>query len=104
MVPADWVAGFFMLFRSGVFERLGGFDERYFLYYEDVELCSRARLAGSKIVWMPGVKVVHDARRHSHRDAKFLYWHLRSIARFFASPVYRAARRLEAAPADQSRL
>jgi hypothetical protein len=53
---------------------------------------------------MPGVKVVHDARRHSHRDAKFLFWHLRSIARFFASPVYRAARRLEAAPADQSRL
>lgn len=104
VVYPDWVAGFFMLFRSNVFRELGGFDERYFLYYEDMDLCSRIRLAGLKIAWVPGVKVVHDARRHSHSDARYLLWHLRSITRFFASPVYRAARRLQPGPSDQSRL
>jgi GT2 family glycosyltransferase len=92
LVPVDWLAGFFMLCRSTVFNDLGGFDERYFLYYEDADLCTRARLAGWKNIWVPGVRVVHDARRRSRRNPKFLLWHLRSIARFFASPAYRAAR------------
>jgi GT2 family glycosyltransferase len=98
-VYPDWVSGFFMLCRSSAFRELGGFDERYFLYYEDIDLCTRARLAGWKNAWLPGVTVVHDARRRSHRDAKYLLWHLRSIARFFASPVYRAARKLASVPA-----
>ncbi len=100
LVHPDWVAGFFMLFRSSVFRELGGFDERYFLYYEDIDICSRLRLAGWRIAWLPDVKVVHDARRRSHRDLKHLLWHLQSIARFFNSPVYRAARRLEPAAPD----
>jgi N-acetylglucosaminyl-diphospho-decaprenol L-rhamnosyltransferase len=104
VVHSDWVSGFFMLCRSSAFRELGGFDERYFLYYEDIDLCTRARLAGWKNAWLPGVTVVHDARRRSHRDAKYLLSHLRSIARFFASPVYRAARKLGPAPVAQSRL
>lgn len=94
VVDADWVAGFFMLFRSSMFRELGGFDERYFLYYEDIDVCTRARLAGWKVAWVPAAKVMHDARRRSHRDPKYLLWHLRSIGRFFASPIYRAGRRL----------
>jgi GT2 family glycosyltransferase len=96
MVYPDWVAGYFMLVRSSNFRKLGGFDERYFLYYEDIDLCCRVRLAGGKIAWLPGVRVVHDARRRSHRNPKFLFWHIRSLVRFFASPVYRAARSLQA--------
>jgi len=103
-VNPDWVSGFFMLCRSSAFRELGGFDERYFLYYEDIDLCTRARLAGWKNAWLPGVTVVHDARRRSHRDAKYLLWHLRSITRFFSSPVYRAARKLAPVPQAQSRL
>lgn len=98
VVYPDWVAGFFMLFRSSAFRQLGGFDERYFLYYEDMDLCSRIRLAGLKNAWLPRVKVVHDARRRSHSDAKYLLCHLRSIARFFTSPVYRAVRKLQPGP------
>src|SRR5688572_20510107 len=47
---ADWVAGMFMVFPSRTFAELGGFDERYFLYYEDVDLCCRARLAGYDVL------------------------------------------------------
>ncbi len=85
----DWVAGMFMLFRSGVFRGLGGFDERYHLYYEDVDLCARLRLAGFEVALCPQVSIVHDARRSSRRRPRYLAWHLRSMARFFASAPYR---------------
>lgn len=87
-INPDWIAGMFMLFRSDVFARMGGFDERYFLYYEDVDLCARLMLAGYKIVLDPSVSVVHDARRESHRNFGYFRRHVASIARFFISPVF----------------
>jgi len=78
----DWVAGMFMLFRSEVFRGIGGFDERYFLYYEDVDLCLRLRRRGHAAVLEPRAVARHDARRASHRDARHFLWHARSLARF----------------------
>lgn len=79
----DWVGGMFMLFRSCCFERLGGFDEGFFLYYEDVDLCVRLRKVGFAIYLVPGAKVVHAARRTSHRNFIYLRWHLKSMLRYF---------------------
>ena len=84
----DWVGGMFMLFPRGIFERLGGFDERYFLYYEDVDICGRLRLLGHEVAVCPQAKVTHHAQRSSHGSFRYLRWHLRSMARFFLSPVY----------------
>ena len=84
----DWVGGMFMLFPRRMFEMLGGFDERYFLYYEDVDICARLRLLGHEVVLCPQAKVTHYAQRSSHRSFKYLRWHLRSMTRFFLSPVY----------------
>ena len=84
----EWVGGMFMVFRSRVFAQLGGFDERYFLYYEDVDLCCRARLAGFDIVLAPGARVIHEARRDSRRRPRYLMRHLSSMVRFFTSPVF----------------
>lgn len=84
----DWVAGMFMLFRREVFEKLGGFDERYFLYYEDVDLCARLRLQGYKVALCPAAKVVHHAQRSSHRNFKYMARHLTSMLRFFLSPPF----------------
>ena len=84
----DWIGGMFMLLSREIFEKLGGFDQRYFLYYEDVDLCARLRLRGYKVAICPGAKVVHHARRHSHRNLKYLAWHLASMMRFFCSPPY----------------
>lgn len=80
----DWVAGMFMLFRRETYADLGGFDEGFFLYYEDVDICVRAWRAGMKILVCPSVSVVHDARRDSHRSMLHLRWHLASMARYFA--------------------
>lgn len=78
----DWVAGMFMLFRAPDFARLGGFDERYFLYYEDVDICKRAWRAGMKVIVCPVETAIHDARRSSHRNFRHLRWHLASMVRY----------------------
>ena len=90
----DWIAGMFMLFPRSVFEELQGFDERYFLYYEDVDLCARLALAGYKRLVCSDVTVVHDARRSSHGNLRYAAMHLQSIFRFFFSDVYRQIRKL----------
>ena len=84
----DWVAGIFMMFPSRVFAAMNGFDERYHLYFEDVDLCSRLRMAGYQIVLDPRVSVVHNARRDSHKNWQYLKWHISSGMRFFSSPVF----------------
>jgi GT2 family glycosyltransferase len=93
LVEPDWIAGIFMLFPAHVFREAGGFDERYHMYCEDVELCTRLRLLGYRIVQDRSVRVVHDARRDSHRKWNHLAWHVQSLTRFFLSDVYEEARR-----------
>lgn len=87
-VYPDWVGGMFMVFRRSVFQSMNGFDERYFMYYEDVDLCARLRLAGYKAILFPHAHVVHLARRSSHRSLRYMGWHLASMMRFFLSPVF----------------
>lgn len=84
----DWVAGMCMLMPSARYRQMGGFDTRYFLYYEDVDFCARLRLADLQVTVTPAARVIHAAQRASHRNLRYLLWHLRSITRFFCSPVY----------------
>ena len=93
-VDVDWVGGMFMLFRRAVFAQFNGFNERYFLYYEDVDLCARMNLAGLRVVVNPAVQVVHHAQHSSHRSLKYLRWHLGSLLRFLTSVEYRQLKRL----------
>lgn len=79
----DWVAGMFMLFRSEAHAKVGGFDERYFMYCEDADICTRLWKSGCKVVGCLKASVIHRAQRASHRRFKHLSWHLRSIARYF---------------------
>ena len=79
----EWIAGMFLIFRSADFARLSGFDEGFFLYYEDVDICARAWEKGMKVLAFPSVSVIHDARRDSHRSTKHLRWHLSSMGRYF---------------------
>ena len=55
----DWVGGMFMLIPRDIFKQLGGFNEKYFLYYEDVDFCARLRLRGYEVLACPEVKVTH---------------------------------------------
>lgn len=80
---ADWVGGMFMLFRADDYRRVGGFDEGFFLYYEDVDICTRLWKAGRRVLACPRAQVIHDARRASHRNLRYMRWHAGSMARYF---------------------
>ena len=84
-IEVDWVAGMFMLFTSESYRALGGFDERYFLYYEDVDICRRLRSRGYKVVYEPAVSVIHEARRASRRDPRLMRIHAASALRYLLS-------------------
>lgn len=84
----DWLGGMFLLFPSVVYRKIDGFDERFFLYYEDVDLCARLLLSGYLVVLNPAVPVIHEARRASHRNLKYLRWHVTSMMRFIFSLVF----------------
>ena len=91
-IPVDWIAGLFLLFPFRLFTAINGFDERYFLYCEDVDICARFRLAGYEVFWDPRISVIHQAQRHSHRRLSHLRWHVVSLIRFFNSEVFTALR------------
>lgn len=55
----EMVYGAAILIKRVLFEKLGGFDEKFFLYYEDADLCKRARELGKKIYYYPGVSINH---------------------------------------------
>lgn len=78
----DWVAGMFMLVASDAYRTIGGFDEAYFMYYEDVDLCRRIHASGGSVLYVPASKVVHDARRGSRRNLRLALHHVSSIAKY----------------------
>jgi hypothetical protein len=79
--PVDQVMGAFLLIRRSLFERLGGFDERFFVYYEDVDLCIRAARTGAGIVHFAGTSAWHKGGGTTEgvRDRRLFYF-LRSQA------------------------
>jgi GT2 family glycosyltransferase len=86
----DWVAGMCLVFDATVYRELGGFDERFFLYCEDVDICLRAHLAGWSVNWVVDAAVEHEARRDSWYKPCYLWWHLKSYARLLSSSPYRS--------------
>lgn len=79
----DWVSGLCMLFRYEAYAALGGFDERFFLYYEDVDICTRSWLAGLRVLACPAACLTHNAQRASRRSFRHMRWHFMSMLRYF---------------------
>ena len=83
----DWVYGTFMAVRRDLFRRLGGFDPAYFLYGEDMDLCSRAARLGARTLHVPAARAVHGAnvsavqRFGLGREAEVVKGELRFYAR-----------------------
>jgi hypothetical protein len=57
--PTDWICGASMMIRPAVFTAIGGFDENYFLYFEETDFCNRARKAGFSTWYVPESRVMH---------------------------------------------
>jgi len=83
--PVDWVSGGLMLLRQAVVRHIGQFDERFFMYLEDVDFCARARRAGWQVWYLPTVQAVHAhgaswhgnkaAARAAEQASLLKFWH-----------------------------
>lgn len=82
LTRVDWLAGMFVAFRSEVFKSVGCFDERYYMYLEDADLCRRIAQHGLDIVVVQECSVIHNARRASRTNLRHIRWHYRSAFRF----------------------
>ncbi len=82
--PVDWVSGSAMLLRRQAFEALGGFDEDYFMYCEDVDLCKRLWDAGWRVYYHPGARVEHRVGASSDKaQAAMVKQHHRSMLIYY---------------------
>jgi hypothetical protein len=80
----DWVGGSFMMFRAELFEQLNGFDEYFFMYYEDADICARAKKKGAKVYYDSSFEFHHDAKREGHKlFSNHFFWNLTSMLKFF---------------------
>ena len=88
----DWVPGAFTIIRKSVFDQLGGFDERFFLYYEEVDFCRRVKRAGYQVWYWPEIRVVHEggvsaktvtSQHFSECGLQITLWNFRSRFLYF---------------------
>lgn len=83
--PVGWLSGSCLLVRRSAFNQIGGFDERYFMYMEDVDLGDRLGKAGWLSVYVPSAEVLHHKGHSTGRDpASHLAAHHRSTYIFLA--------------------
>ena len=79
-----WVAGSSLLVRRQAFEQVGGFDERFFLYFEDFDFCLRLWQAGGRVYYDPSVSITHHRgasatvagglSRKASRESQLRFW------------------------------
>ncbi len=83
-MPLDvpYFQGSFMLLRTRTLEKSGLFDERFFMYPEDIDLVRRMHELAPTLYW-PHATVIHDHRAESYRDFKMLWIHIVNIIRYF---------------------
>ena len=91
-VEVDWVSGACLMVRRAAFEQVGGFDEAYFMYLEEVDLCWRLAQAGWSAGYVPAAQVTHrQGVSTDHHPYRMILEHHRSLLRFAArsSPGWR---------------
>jgi hypothetical protein len=78
----DYVSGCALMISADAFKKVGGFDENFFLYEEDVDLCKRLREAGHTVTYVPEARVIHARNRSTSKDAR------RSRTEYLKSQAY----------------
>lgn len=80
----DWLSGAFIAIRASTYRNLGGFDERYFMYMEDVDLSRKASTLGITRKVYSDIKIVHDVARDNRKLFSLAFrWHTVSIMKYY---------------------
>lgn len=74
--------GSFLVIRTDLFKKLGGFDDGYFMYLEDADLCKRVNQV-SKLMYFPGASVIHKWEKGSHKNKTLFKYHVKSMKYYF---------------------
>lgn len=83
---ADWAAGSFLIFKSSLYKEVNGFNENYFMYCEDIDICRKVQKTGRNLYYFSNLKAIHDAQRNNRKIfSKHFYWHLRSVFIYLTS-------------------
>lgn len=82
VMDVPYLSGCFMLFRTSALKAVGLFDERFFMYPEDIDLTRRMR-AHFRTVFYPGAVVIHEHAKASHKDLRFLWIHAKNMVIYF---------------------
>lgn len=77
------VSGCFQLFKTSVFVKINGFDPRYFMYMEDIDICRKVRHEGYKVLYDPNAIVYHHSDYGSKKKLKLLVIHVVSIFKYY---------------------
>ena len=80
--------GSFLVIRTDLFKKLGGFDDRFFMYMEDADLCKRVNEV-SKLMYYPGATVIHKWEQGSHKNKKLFKYHVQSMNKYFKKWGYK---------------
>ena len=80
----DWVARIFLIFLRNLYEPLGGFDCKYFMYFENFQLFYKSKKSGIIYPFSKTIKVIHDARQPSKKKFFYFLIYLKSAIRFFS--------------------
>ncbi|MBM7654746.1 glycosyltransferase family 2 protein [Neobacillus cucumis] len=76
-------SGCFMLLRGQDFKEVGGFDDRYFMYFEDYDLCLELKKRNRRIVFTPFSQVVHYYERGAHKNSRLFKIFMQSMYKYF---------------------
>jgi N-acetylglucosaminyl-diphospho-decaprenol L-rhamnosyltransferase len=71
--PVDWVSGACMAIRRETLQNTGSLDERFFMYFEDADLCRRARAAGWLVYYLPHIEIVHQTGASSRSKPRAVW-------------------------------
>jgi GT2 family glycosyltransferase len=80
---AEYLAGCFQLYKTSDFVKLKGFDERYFLYMEDVDICRKIDFLGKKKMYFPDEQIVHVLKQGSLKNINLFFRHISSAVKYF---------------------
>ena len=69
ILPVDWLSGCCLMVRKKVFEKIGGFDENYFLFNEDIDLCRMINQTGKKVIYFPEAIVNHQVSTSNNKTS-----------------------------------
>ncbi|WP_298766829.1 glycosyltransferase family 2 protein [uncultured Polaribacter sp.] len=79
----EYITGCFHIYKTSYLVDINGFDKRYFLYMEDVDICKKIDVIGMKKLYFPSEEITHVLKKGSSKNTKLFFYHLSSAIKYF---------------------